>query len=596
MASWQRTHTCGELRVGDAGKTVVLNGWVENRRDHGGVLFLDLRDRYGTTQVVVDDQRQGVAAGLLERATRLGAEDCVAIAGEVVTRDPDKVNPGRATGEVELVAHEVTIFSEADTPPFEIVDEAEANEELRMRKRFLDLRRRPMQSALIQRSKLVQAVRSFLASQGFVEVETPVLTKSTPEGARDYLVPSRVNPGSFYALPQSPQIFKQLMMISGLDRYYQIARCFRDEDLRADRQPEFSQIDLEMSFVEEDDVLDLVEGMVVAGFRDGLGVEVPRPFPRLDYADAQRRYGSDKPDLRFELELIDVSELAGKSDFKVFAQAIADGGQVKGLCVPGQAENFSRKDIDGLTAHVGEYGARGLAWAKITADGVTGSIAKFFGGAAGDALIEATGAAAGDLLLFVADRTEVVHRALGALRVRLGAALGLRDPKEFRFCWVTSFPMFEFHEERGTWDSAHHPFTAPDDWELEDYSKDTAKIRSRAYDLVLNGWELGSGSIRIHRPDVQQRVFEFLGISEEEQQSKFGFLLDAMRYGAPPHGGIALGLDRLIAMALGHDSIRDVIAFPKTTSAQDLMCEAPSTVAPEQLAELHIMSQAPKKP
>jgi len=594
MAGWQRTHTCGELNVETVDREVTLNGWIENQRHHGGVLFLDLRDRYGVTQVVVDQNRGDATGGLLERVAKLGGEDVISVTGKVLRRDAANVNPGRSTGEIEVLARDVTVLSEADTPPFEILDDVEANEELRMRYRYLDLRRRPMQQAMMARSSFVIAARNYLAQHGFVDVETPIMTKSTPEGARDYLVPSRVSPCQFYALPQSPQIFKQLLMVAGLDRYYQIARCFRDEDLRADRQPEFTQIDLEMSFVEENDVLELVEGMMIEGFRSGLGIEVPAPFPRLDHDDAMRRFGSDKPDLRFGMELIDVGEIAASCDFKVFSGAIESGGAVKGLCVSGAAGSFSRKDIDALAAFAGEYGARGLAWAKITEDGVTGSISKFFGGDAGAALIAAMAAVPGDLLLFVADRTAVVHRALGELRIKLGTKLGLRDPKTFQFAWVTGFPLFARNEDTGRWDSTHHPFTAPVDWDT-DLSVDTAAIKSRAYDLVLNGWELGSGSIRIHRPEVQRRVFEFLGIGEEEQQQKFGFLLEAFRYGAPPHGGIALGLDRIIALALGKDSIRDVIAFPKTTSATDLMCEAPSAVAPEQLADLHIVAQMPNK-
>lgn len=594
MATWQRTHTCGELTVGDVGKAVVLNGWIENHRHHGGILFVDLRDRYGVTQVVVDQERGAAVAGALESASKLGAEDVVSVRGEVVKRDPDKINPKRITGAIELLASEVVLLSEAATPPFEVLDDAEANEELRMRFRYLDLRRRPMQRALERRAAMIRAVRNYLADRDFVEVETPVLTKSTPEGARDYLVPSRVNPGQFYALPQSPQIFKQLLMIAGMDRYYQVARCFRDEDLRADRQPEFTQFDLEMSFVEEDDVLEVVEGMMVAAFAE-VGIDVPQPFPRLAHADAMRRYGSDKPDLRFAMELVDVSELVASCDFKVFAGAVADGGSVAGLCVEGQAESFSRKDIDGLQAFAADYGARGLAWAKVGDDGLTGPIAKFFEGEKGAALCAAMGAKPGSLMLFVADRTPIVRRSLGELRVKLGTMLELRKPGDFRFAWITEFPLFEYNEDRGRWDSSHHPFTAPVDWDITDFGQDTAAIRSRAYDLVLNGWELGSGSIRIHRRDMQRKVFDFLGIPEEEQKSRFGFLLEAFRYGTPPHGGIALGVDRVIALSLGLESIRDVIAFPKTTSATDVMCEAPSPVAPEQLADLHIVAQAPVK-
>ncbi|MHC4812826.1 MAG: aspartate--tRNA ligase [Planctomycetota bacterium] len=595
MTSWQRTHTCGELSTEEQGREVVLNGWVENYRDHGGILFLDVRDRYGVTQVIVDQERPEISDKMFEAACRLRAETVVSVRGVVAARDADKINPKRITGAIEVFASAIEVLAEADTPPFEVLDKVEANEELRMRYRYLDLRRQPMARALEQRSRFITAVRTYLAERDFVDVETPILTKSTPEGARDYLVPSRVTPGHFYALPQSPQIFKQLLMVGGLDRYYQIARCFRDEDLRADRQPEFTQIDLEMSFVEEEGVMNLVEGMMVRGLQDGFGIEVPTPFERLSYQDAMHRFGTDKPDLRFGMELQDITELAGRSDFKVFSQTVADHGMVKGLVVAGAAENFSRKDIDGLTAMVREYGAKGLAWAKITGEGVTGSIGKFFGGEKGAELIAAMAAKPTDLLLFVADRAHVVHRALGELRIELGRRLGLTDPREFRLCWVRNFPLFVHDEDRGTWESSHHPFTAPLDWDLEDYGTDTANIMSRAYDLCMNGWELGSGSIRIHRRDVQERVFRFLGISEEEQQRKFGFLLEAFRFGAPPHGGIALGVDRVVALALACDSIREVIAFPKTTSATDLMCDAPSPVAAEQLADLHIITNLPKK-
>ncbi|MHC5066054.1 MAG: aspartate--tRNA ligase [Planctomycetota bacterium] len=594
MASWQRTHTCGELTPEHADREVTLNGWIENNRHHGSLLFIDLRDRYGVTQLVFDEDIKGTPSGLLEVAGKLGAEDVISVTGRVALRDEDKINPKRSTGAVEVYASELTVLQEAETPPFEVLDNPEAGEELRIRYRYLDLRRRPMLEAMEKRAAFVTAVRNYLAEHQFIDVETPILTKSTPEGARDYLVPSRVNPGKFFALPQSPQIFKQLMMVAGADRYYQIARCFRDEDLRADRQPEFTQIDLEMSFVEEEDVLQMVEGMIIAAFKKAFDADLAEPFVRLDYEEAMRRYGSDKPDLRFEMELNDISEIAAKSDFKVFSGAIENKGQVKGLCLKGQAENFSRKAIDALTAFVGEYGARGLAWGKVGPEGITGPIGKFYGGAAGEELLAAMDAAPGDLILFVADRPSVVTRALGELRLKLGTDLGLRTPGDFRFAWVTNFPLFLYNEEHGRYDSSHHPFTAPVDWDLEDFSKDTDQIRSRAYDLVMNGWELGSGSIRIHRREVQERVFEFLGVGEAEQQAKFGFLLEAFRYGAPPHGGIALGVDRLVALALGCESIREVIAFPKTASATDLLCDAPGDVAPEQLADLHILTQKPK--
>ena len=589
---WQRTHTCGELTLANEGGEVVLNGWIENHRHHGQIVFLDLRDRYGVTQIVADQEHREAAAELFETIRRLGSEDVISVRGTVRARGSDKVNKKRSTGEIELLAAEVTVFSEAETPPFEITDKAEANEELRMKYRYLDLRRRPLQEAMQKRSRFVTAVRTYLQEQAFIDVETPILTKSTPEGARDYLVPSRVHGGKFFALPQSPQIFKQLCMVAGLDRYYQIARCFRDEDLRADRQPEFTQIDLEMSFVEEDDVLALVEGMVAHSMRAGFGIEIPVPFPRLDFENAMERYGSDKPDLRFDMELVDCTELAQKSEFKVFRMAVETGGVVKGITAKGAAEHYSRKKIDALTAFAADYGARGLAWGKVTAAGVEGAISKFYGGPAGAELIARMGAAPGDLMLFVADSKKVVHRALGELRLELGTALGLRDPKQFRCCWVLNFPMFDWNDEKARWQYAHNPFSAPVDWDIGDFGENTASHKSRAYDFVMNGWELGSGSIRIHRPELQARVFDFLGISPEAQRENFGFVLDAYKYGGPPHGGIALGVDRIVALALGRESIRDVIAFPKTAQAFDLMAAAPTTVSPEQMAELQIVSTA----
>ena len=601
-SSWKRSHDCGELTLDHVGQEVVLNGWIENHRDHGGALvFVDLRDRFGVTQVVFNPEHEaGNPDKATERARRLGFEDVIAVRGKVAARDADKINSKRSTGTIEVLVEELHVLAEADPPPFVVVDDPDASEELRMRYRYLDLRRRPLADCMVKRAALVTAIRNVLADHRFVDVETPILTKSTPEGARDYLVPSRVHPGNFYALPQSPQIFKQLLMVAGLDRYYQIARCFRDEDLRADRQPEFTQIDLEMSFVDEEDVYALVETMMVRSFEAAFGVEAEAPFPRLDYAEAMARYGSDKPDLRFGMEIQDVGDAVRGCGFKVFDGALDNGGSVKGLRVEGQAGAFSRKDIDKLTALVGEYGAKGLAWLKVGEEmALQGPIAKFVSDEGvpndkGRALCSAMGAAPGDLLLLVADRTQVVHRSLGELRVHLGGKLGLRTQGEFKFCWVTNFPMFEWNDDRGRWESSHHPFTAPDDWDA-DLKADPGSVRSRAYDLVLNGWELGSGSVRIHRRDVQSRVFDFLGISEEEQKARFGFLLEAFRYGAPPHAGIALGVDRIVALAMGRDSLRDVIAFPKTTSATDLMCDAPDTVDAEQLAELHIVPVAPPK-
>lgn len=584
---WQRTHTCGELNATHDGQEVVLNGWIENHRHHGQLIFVDVRDRYGITQVLVDQDANGADAGVFDVMRRLGAEDVVSVRGKVRLRGSN-VNKNRSTGEIEVLLLGLTVLSEADTPPFEILDNVEANEELRMKYRYLDLRRRPLQEALTKRAKFVTAIRNHLQQHNFIDIETPILTKSTPEGARDYLVPSRVHSGKFYALPQSPQIFKQLCMVGGLDRYYQIARCFRDEDLRSDRQPEFTQIDLEMSFVEEHDVLDLVEGMVVAGFKEGFGIDLPQPFPRFDFFDAMEQYGCDKPDLRFEMKLVDVGEIAAKSEFKVFRGAMEAGGTVRGICAEGAADKFSRKGIDELTSFVAGVGAKGLAWAKVTANGLEGSIAKFFEGEKGAELCAAMKAKAGDMLFFVADQKRVVLKALGDLRLKVGSMLGLRDPKVFRCCWVLNFPMFEWNEEKSRWQFAHNPFSAPVDWSITDFGVDTERIRSRAYDFVMNGWELGSGSIRIHRPELQAKVFEFLGISPEQQRANFGFLLDAYHYGGPPHGGIALGVDRLVTLALGREGIRDVIAFPKTAMAYDLMAEAPSPVASEQLTELSI--------
>lgn len=592
-SSWQRTHSCGELNQHHVGQPVVLNGWIENHRHHGQLLFVDLRDRYGVTQVVVDAETADAAPGLFELVRRLGQEDVIAIHGQVRARGQN-VNKQRSTGEIEVVAQQCTVLTESEPPPFEVLDQAEANEELRMKFRYLDLRRRPLQEALIKRAKFVTAIRNYLQNAHFIDIETPILTKSSPEGARDYLVPSRVHQGKFYALPQSPQIWKQLCMVAGLDRYYQIARCFRDEDLRADRQPEFTQIDLEMSFVEEHDVLEMVEGMVVHGLREGFGIAVPQPFPRFDYEEAIAKYGSDKPDLRFGMLLTDCSDIAKRCAFGVFSGAMERGGIVKGICCQGGAEKFSRKGIDELTAVAQTYGAKGLAWAKVTAaHALEGSIAKFFAGAAGEELIAKMGAAPGDLLLFVADSSKVVHKALGELRLKVGSALGLRDSAQFRCCWVLNFPMFEYNDDKQRWQFAHNPFSAPVDWDVQDFSVAPQSHRSRAYDFVMNGWELGSGSIRIHRPELQKQVFSFLGIDEAQQRANFGYVLDAYKYGAPPHGGIALGVDRFVALALGREGIRDVIAFPKTAQAFDLLSEAPSRVSQEQLDELKINSTLP---
>jgi len=584
-----RSHYCGQVTEALTGQTVTVCGWVHRRRDHGGVIFIDLRDREGLLQCVFDPDTQAAFAA----ADKLRSEYVVKITGRVRPRPAGTENANLSTGKIELLGKDVELLNKAETPPFHLDDET-VGEDTRLKFRYIDLRRPQMQKNLRLRHEVIKRIRNYMDANGFVDVETPILTKATPEGARDYLVPSRTHPGSFFALPQSPQLFKQLLMMSGLDRYYQIARCFRDEDLRADRQPEFTQIDLEMSFVEEHDVLDVVEAMFVHGMKEGFGIDVPQPFPRFDFFEAMDKYGCDKPDLRFGMLLQDCTALAQKSDFKVFSGAVASGGIVKGICAEGAAEKFSRKGIDELTAFVTGLGAKGLAWAKITAAGVEGSIAKFYEGDKGKELIAHMGAKPGDLLLFVADQKKVVHKALGDLRLKVGGMLGLRDPKVFRCCWVLNFPMFEWNEEKARWQFAHNPFSAPVNWDVSDFSVDTEQIRSRAYDFVMNGWELGSGSIRIHKPALQAKVFEFLGISPEQQRQNFGFLLDSYKFGGPPHGGIALGVDRIVTLALGREGIRDVIAFPKTSMAFDLMAEAPSVVADEQLKELSVMNT--KKP
>jgi aspartyl-tRNA synthetase len=582
---WRRTHTCGALRKQHVGQRTVLNGWVHARRNHGGIYFLDLRDRYGLTQVVI-------SAELAESLT-LAPEYVLCVRGTVAEREVGQVNLERPTGEIEVLADSIEVLSTSPLPPFEIAGGAEAAVELRLRYRYLDLRRGVLQRNLMHRSRFIHAMRRAFEAQGFVDVETPILTKATPEGARDYLVPSRVHPGEFYALPQSPQIFKQILMVAGMDRYYQVARCFRDEDLRADRQPEFTQLDMEMSFVEEEDIFATWEQVLVATFRDAMGLEIPVPFPRLRWDEAMERYGVDKPDLRFGLELVDVGEWAADCTFNVFRGALEAGGVVKALVLPG-THALSRKDITALEELAKKHGAKGLAWWKAGRAGGAGPLARFAGDEASAArLMERLGAAEGDLCLFAADTRATARRVLGELRVHLGRSLQLAAGG-WRFLWVTHFPMFEYDAASARWYAAHHPFTAPEDWTLGGDDPDLGNLTSRAYDLVLNGWELGSGSVRIHRPDVQQRIFRILGLSPEEQRAKFGFLLEALASGAPPHAGFALGLDRTVALTLGQDNIRDVIAFPKTASATDLMCGAPSPVAPEQLAEVHVRLAEPE--
>jgi len=580
--AWQRTHYCGELGLAHVGETVVLTGWVQKRRDLGGLIFIDLRDRTGLVQLTLDPE-QAPAAFAAGEAIR--SEYVIACRGTVQQRPEGGANPQLATGAIEVHIHDLEVLNSAKTPPFYIQPDVDADESLRFRYRYLDLRRPDLQQAMIKRHKLAAAVRNYLDANGFIEIETPILTKSTPEGARDYLVPSRVTPGSFYALPQSPQLFKQLLMVAGFDRYYQLARCFRDEDLRADRQPEFTQIDVEMSFVGEEDVLAMTEGMVQHVCQQVLGLEADTiEFPRMTYKEAMDRYGSDKPDIRFGLELVDVTDIAQQSDFRVFAAAPA----VKALNAPGAGSRFSRKDIDKLTEYVTRYGAKGLAWMVVEETGVRSPIGKFFVETLLEKLIEKLGARPGDLLLFVADEADVAATALGALRLRLGELLELIPENTYSFLWVTDFPLLEWDSDAQRFVARHHPFTAPKDEDIAILANDPASVRAKAYDLVLNGVELGGGSIRIHRRDVQEQMFKAIGLDLSVAYEQFGFLLEAFEYGTPPHGGIALGLDRFAMLLADRPSIRDVIAFPKTTSATDLMTLAPSPVAPDQLSELGI--------
>ncbi|RBW70435.1 aspartate--tRNA ligase [Bacillus taeanensis] len=580
-----RTHNCGQLSEEQIGAKVQLKGWVQKRRDLGGVIFIDFRDRSGIVQVVANSE---IAKQAFETAEQVRNEFVLDIKGTVVERDESTINENIATGKIEVVADEVVILNAAKNPPFMIQDETEVAEDVRLKYRYLDLRRPVMQETFKLRHCVTKTIRNFLDNEEFLEIETPMLTKSTPEGARDYLVPSRVHPGEFYALPQSPQIFKQLLMVSGFERYYQVVRCFRDEDLRADRQPEFTQVDIETSFLDKEDLLEMTEKMMAKVVKETKGIEISLPFARMPYHEAMARFGSDKPDTRFGMELTDIGEIVKDSDFKVFASTVNSGGQVKGINVAGAASQYSRKDIDALTEFVKVYGAKGLAWLKVEEDGLKGPIAKFFKAEEANALIEAFEAKTGDLLLFVADKKSVVADSLGALRLKLGKELQLIDESKLNFLWVTEFPLVSYDEEAGRYFAEHHPFTSPMQEDLAYLDKDPGKVRAEAYDLVLNGYELGGGSQRIYKRDIQEKMFAALGFSEEEAREQFGFLMDAFEYGTPPHGGIALGLDRLVMLLAGRSNLRDTIAFPKTASASCLMTNAPGEVSEAQLKELHL--------
>ena len=585
MSGMKRTHRCAELSKAQVGQTVTVMGWVQKSRNKGGVVFVDLRDRSGILQIIFEENKCGTE--IFEKAGKLRSEFVIAVTGQVCER-AGAVNKNLATGEIEVIAEQLRILSESETPPFHIEENSKTKEELRLKYRYLDLRRPDIQKNIMMRSRACAVIRNFLTEEGFLEIETPMLTKSTPEGARDYLVPSRVHPGSFYALPQSPQLFKQLLMVSGYDRYFQLARCFRDEDLRADRQPEFTQVDMELSFVDVDDVIDVNERLLARLFKEIIGVDVPLPIQRMTWQEAMDRFGSDKPDTRFGMELNDVTDVVRDCEFAVFKNAIAEGGSVRGINAKGQG-TMPRKKIDALVAFVKDYGAKGLAYIAIQPDGsIKSSFAKFMKDEEMQALIAAMQGEPGDLLLFAADKNKIVYASLGALRLELADKMGLLDKNQYNFLWVTEFPLLEWSDEENRFQAMHHPFTMPMEEDLQYIDTDPGRVRAKAYDIVLNGTEIGGGSVRIHQDDIQEKMFEALGFTKERAHEQFGFLLDAFKYGVPPHAGLAYGLDRLIMLMAKVDSIRDVIAFPKVQNASELMSGAPSYIDDVQLSELGI--------
>lgn len=585
-----RTHYCGELRKEHVGQTVELKGWVAKRRDLGGVIFIDLRDRTGIVQIVFNPEQPEAHA----LADKMRNEYVVAARGKVVERDPETVNPKLATGEIEVHIEQLELINRAKTPPFMIQDDIDVDESVRLKYRYLDLRRPEMLNVFKLRHQVTRIIRQYLDEHGFLDVETPMLTRSTPEGARDYLVPSRVHPGEFFALPQSPQIFKQLLMVAGFERYYQIARCFRDEDLRADRQPEFTQVDIEVSFLSAEELMSMMENMLAKLVKETVGIEVKTPFLRMSYAEAMERFGTDKPDLRFGMELKDISDIAESCSFKVFSQAVSQGGQVKGINVPG-CGHYSRKDVDDLMAFAARYGAKGLAWIAFKDGEIKGPIAKFFTEEEMDKIKERMEAKEGDLLLFVADKPKIVADSLSALRLKFGKELNLVDEKEFKFVWIVDFPLVEYDETEKRYVALHHPFTMPRVEDIPLFESDPLAMRAQSYDIVLNGYEIGGGSMRIYQREIQEKMFKLLGFTLEEAYDKFGFLLEAFEYGTPPHGGIAFGLDRLVMLLAGRSNLRDTIAFPKTQSASDLLTGAPGPVSDKQLEELHLLSVAKMK-